>query len=151
MTRPHRAGELIWTTHADDKFRHLRVNLGLSMQACANELGIALHAAQRRARKLNLAPQDARRLVRLPAAPVAPAEIAGRHTLPALHSLRAITMHAPSPVPIRPAEACCWPMGEPGQAGFRMCDAVPEPRRSYCVEHCRVAYVPRAIDEGARA
>ena len=151
MTRPHRPGELIWTTHADDKFRHLRVTLGLSMQACANELGIALHTAQRRARILSLAPQDARRLVRLPAVPVALAEMSGSHTLPALASLRAVTMRAPSPVPIRHAEACCWPIGEPGRAGFRMCEAVPARGRSYCVEHCRVAYVPRVMDEGVRA
>lgn len=36
---------------------------------------------------------------------------------------------------------CCWPIGEPGKPGFRMCDDRSEPGRSYCPEHAAIAYV----------
>ena len=35
---------------------------------------------------------------------------------------------------------CCWPLGEPGRADFRFCDAAVMPGRPYCGEHCRRAY-----------
>lgn len=37
--------------------------------------------------------------------------------------------------------SCCWPIGEPGQRGFRFCDAPPVGNRPYCVAHCKMAYV----------
>ena len=50
----------------------------------------------------------------------------------------------PAPMPARPTrqEPCCWPIGEPGTRGFRMCDAPAQPRKPYCAEHAGVAYVP---------
>ena len=36
---------------------------------------------------------------------------------------------------------CCWPLGEPGQPGFRFCDAPTSSSRPYCSEHADVAYV----------
>lgn len=36
--------------------------------------------------------------------------------------------------------ACCWPIGHPGQTGFRFC-ADPTDGRVYCPEHLAVAYV----------
>lgn len=52
------------------------------------------------------------------------------------------------PVPVRKtpyvftqAEACCWPIGEPGTKGFRFCEGVPVVRKtSYCEKHVRLAY-----------
>ena len=44
---------------------------------------------------------------------------------------------------------CRWPVGEPGEAGFAFCGAVPFDRYPYCIGHCLIAY--RADDAaGAR-
>ncbi len=44
--------------------------------------------------------------------------------------------------PVRGREmACCWPLGEPGTAGFRFCDAVAAPGKPYCTAHAQLAYV----------
>lgn len=37
--------------------------------------------------------------------------------------------------------ACCWPLGDPGTAGFRFCGAVAAPGKPYCLAHAQVAYV----------
>ncbi len=47
----------------------------------------------------------------------------------------------PSPLQLGRVTECCWPIGEPGSRGFRMCDEPTEPGRSYCAPHCNVAYV----------
>jgi len=36
---------------------------------------------------------------------------------------------------------CCWPLGEPGKAGFRFCGAVAAPGKPYCAAHAQLAYV----------
>lgn len=36
---------------------------------------------------------------------------------------------------------CSWPIGEPRTPGFRFCDAAGVPGKSYCPEHCAIAYV----------
>lgn len=63
---------------------------------------------------------------------------------------------APSPRPreprpmvsaARPREgerpSCCWPMGEPGRAGFRFCGDDAVRGRPYCEDHCSVAYTAK--------
>jgi GcrA cell cycle regulator len=46
---------------------------------------------------------------------------------------------------------CCWPIGRPGQATFRFCEAPTDPGRPYCGQHARRAYVqlPRPRRDGA--
>jgi hypothetical protein len=41
------------------------------------------------------------------------------------------------------ARNCQFPIGEPGENGFRFCEAPVPPGRSYCEEHHRVCYFPR--------
>ena len=36
---------------------------------------------------------------------------------------------------------CCWPIGEPGTATFRFCDADTLPNKPYCDTHAQLAYV----------
>ena len=36
---------------------------------------------------------------------------------------------------------CMWPLGETGTRDFRYCDAISEPGRPYCEDHCKVAFV----------
>ena len=47
---------------------------------------------------------------------------------------------APAPVLFRRTASCCFPIGDPKKAGFRMCDAPTVPGKSYCFTHCRIAY-----------
>lgn len=56
----------------------------------------------------------------------------------------------------RKSSDCCWPIGEPGTREFRFCDAVSEPGRPYCGDHCRIAYArvreaPPAVAMGGGA
>ena len=37
--------------------------------------------------------------------------------------------------------SCSWPIGHPGDKGFRFCDAPPVPGKPYCTEHARMAYI----------
>ena len=37
--------------------------------------------------------------------------------------------------------SCCWPLGEPGTAGFRFCGDGSIPGKPYCVAHAQLAYV----------
>jgi GcrA cell cycle regulator len=39
--------------------------------------------------------------------------------------------------------ACAWPIGDPGDEGFRFCDDDPVPGRPYCSSHCEQAYINR--------
>jgi GcrA cell cycle regulator len=39
------------------------------------------------------------------------------------------------------ARSCCWPIGEPGTAGFRFCSGEAMTSKPYCAEHAAVAYV----------
>lgn len=39
------------------------------------------------------------------------------------------------------AKSCCWPIGEPGQPGFRFCTSAALTGKPYCTEHAAVAYV----------
>ncbi len=41
------------------------------------------------------------------------------------------------------SKQCCWPIGEPGTAEFRYCNEPALPRKPYCQDHVRSAYVPR--------
>lgn len=48
----------------------------------------------------------------------------------------------PVPAPVyRRTTECCWPIGHPREKTFRMCDKVTAPGKSYCLEHCSLAYV----------
>jgi GcrA cell cycle regulator len=59
--------------------------------------------------------------------------------------------HAPRPAQPAPAarpaplrfgsSSCCWPIGEPGTAGFRFCTAAAIAGKPYCEEHAALAYV----------
>jgi len=71
-------------------------------------------------------------LPRTPAAPALPPPVLARPAEPRQRTVRA-----------GPSQQCCWPVGEPGRAGFRFCDAPVPHRVTYCDEHARLAYVRR--------
>jgi GcrA cell cycle regulator len=56
----------------------------------------------------------------------------------------ALPARLPAAVAVRIAplgkDPCCWPIGEPGTASFRLCDVPNEPGKPYCRDHCLVAY-----------
>jgi GcrA cell cycle regulator len=63
---------------------------------------------------------------------------------------------APAPQPVVRAfprlgtRSCCWPIGEPGTAGFRFCTSEAILAKPYCPEHAAMAYVkPRDRREDA--
>lgn len=42
------------------------------------------------------------------------------------------------------ANACRWPIGDPGSEGFHFCGKRSQPGIPYCTEHARIAYQPSA-------
>jgi GcrA cell cycle regulator len=55
---------------------------------------------------------------------------------------------APKGVPAGPS--CSWPLGHPGEKGFRFCGAPPLPGKPYCADHAALAYV-RPKTQGSNA
>lgn len=45
------------------------------------------------------------------------------------------------PAPKPAVGECCYPIGDPGTKAFRFCCDPTEPGRSYCLDHCKLAYV----------
>jgi GcrA cell cycle regulator len=146
-----------WTAEAIERLRALWAE-GHSTAEIGRRMGISKNAVVGKAHRLNLSarPSPIRReapgvVQRQPVAarPMRPAGAVPRTTLP----------QAPSPVPAQratpaappvlvrhfprmpTARACCWPIGEPGQPGFRFCSAEALSSKPYCGEHAAVAYV----------
>lgn len=56
-----------------------------------------------------------------------------------------VVIAKPSPPPPLPRQTkCCWPLGEVKSSGFRFCDEPAKPGKSYCTDHCKLAYVGKA-------
>lgn len=57
------------------------------------------------------------------------------------------------PPPVFQPRACCWPIGQPGNADFHFCDdPVFERKMPYCTEHSKLAYTKiRHHEERERA
>lgn len=47
----------------------------------------------------------------------------------------------PTPMPRFDGRSCCWPIGMPKTPVFRFCDDRAVLGRSYCAEHCKLAFV----------
>lgn len=144
---------------ADDRLRALWA-AGWTTLAIAARLGISKNSVIGRARRLGLpgraspikgaAPTKPRtpRAVR-PASPKPARDTAPKprpRPEPEVRAERpAIVAPVASPLPFRlavipPSRSCCWPIGEPRTPEFRFCEGVSVPGKSYCAEHCRIAY-----------
>lgn len=73
------------------------------------------------------------------------------HRGPTLPPIAATPPPAPdTPRPFARIRECAWPIGDPGTLAYRTCDAPADGKRSYCAEHCSVAYTrtpPRQMPE----
>jgi GcrA cell cycle regulator len=129
---------------------------GLTTAEIGKRLGISKNAVVGKAHRLNLParPSPIRREAmgaeprQQVARPVRPAGVAPRTTLPPSPVVATVApVAAPPPPVVRPfprlstAKSCCWPIGEPGQAGFRFCTSEAIVGKPYCPEHAAVAYV----------
>jgi GcrA cell cycle regulator len=152
-----------WTEETIESLRTLWAE-GLSTAEIGRRLGVSKNAVVGKAHRLDLParPSPIRRGGPGSGTPrrSAPRRVAGP-TLPPLSSTQMLAplghtaLGPPRPRPVVPPPrvqtppprpygrlvACCWPIGEPGTAGFRFCDAQSEPGKPYCEEHARLAYV----------
>jgi GcrA cell cycle regulator len=94
------------------------------------------------------APKQTPRLKRVHTLPslataFAPAPVTTPNTVPPAGATHDDTAPASGrrPPTCRDGCQCCWPIGEPGQPGFRSCDAPLTTRAPYCEEHARKAYL----------
>lgn len=144
-----------WTAEAIERLRALWAE-GHSTAEIGRRMGISKNAVVGKAHRLNLParPSPIRREAvggpearQQAARPVRPAGVAPRTTLPPSPVVVAVAPPAAAPPVVRhfprlsSAKSCCWPIGEPGQAGFRFCTSVAIVGKPYCPEHASVAYV----------
>ena len=150
-----------WNSEAIETLRALWAE-GHSTAEIGRRMGISKNAVVGKAHRLNLSarPSPIRRetaasLVR----PVAPLQRRTppprqpqpmRRPEPVVPAQRAAlpVQLAPPPPPVMirsfprvSNRSCCWPMGEPGTAGFRFCEDGALPGKPYCTGHAAVAYV----------
>lgn len=144
-----------WTAEAIDRLRALWAE-GHSTAEIGRRMGISKNAVVGKAHRLNLParPSPIRRETvgdaprQAPARPVRSSGPMPRSTLPqpAAAAMPPVAT-APQPTVVRhfprfsSAKSCCWPIGEPGQPGFRFCTAAALTGKPYCTEHAAVAYV----------
>ncbi len=146
-----------WSTEAIERLRALWAE-GHSTAEIGRRMGISKNAVVGKAHRLNLParPSPIRRELGAPAAPrpqpvrvPRPAGAAPRSTLPqpAPAPIAIAPVAVPRPAVVRsfprlgPVRSCCWPIGEPGQPGFRFCASEALTGKPYCPEHAAVAYV----------
>jgi len=64
------------------------------------------------------------------------------HAVSIFDNLAVRSVAAPVPlVVIGAARACQWPFGDPHKPGFHFCEAPSMMPRSYCPDHCKLAYM----------
>ena len=158
-----------WTTDVVAVLRTLWAE-GHTTAEIGRRMGTSKNAIIGKARRLQLPgrPSPIRRdgaprlrapaKVRRPPSPPRPSITAATIRLPGSAPKRPLSVpsvgqRTPDPAPIRryagpSGKPCCWPLGEPGQPGFRFCEAGTAPGRPYCPEHADVAYLrPAAARE----
>jgi GcrA cell cycle regulator len=145
-----------WTAEAIERLRAHWAE-GHSTAEIGRRMGISKNAVVGKAHRLNLParPSPIRRgslgaEPRQPVArPVRPAGMAPRTTLPSSPVVVAAVAPVAAPPPpvvrhfprLSAAKSCCWPIGEPGQPGFRFCTSDAIGGKPYCPAHAAVAYV----------
>ena len=148
-----------WTAEAIERLRALWAE-GHSTAEIGRRMGISKNAVVGKAHRLNLPPRPSpiRREAGVPvtarpqpARPPRIAPVAPRTTLlPVAQAAPATTPMQAAPPPqvvvrsfprVSSQRACCWPIGEPGQPGFRFCSSEALTGKPYCPEHAAVAYV----------
>lgn len=140
-----------WREDIIDRLKSLWTE-GLATAEIGRRLGISKNAVVGKAHRLGLAsrPSPIRRGNAYEAQRRVPRRVRGP-TLPPLPSPTVAVVPPPTSEPARrPMElarsprrlsACCWPIGEPGTAGFRFCNAEALAGKPYCAEHAQIAYV----------
>ncbi|MCZ8149333.1 MAG: GcrA cell cycle regulator [Roseomonas sp.] len=142
-----------WTADAIERLRALWAE-GHSTAEIGRRMAISKNAVVGKAHRLNLParPSPIRRETvgdaprQASARPVRTAGPMPRSTLPQA-AAAPLAASSPQPAVVRhfprfsTAKSCCWPIGEPGQPGFRFCTAAALTGKPYCTEHAAVAYV----------
>jgi GcrA cell cycle regulator len=150
-----------WTDEAIDRLRALWAE-GHSTAEIGRRMGISKNAVVGKAHRLNLSarPSPIRRVPGQPAAPRAPRPTPMRAVerapfvarafsvvgaapapRPVIAAPRPVAPPAPPPPPRLSNATCCWPIGEPGKAGFRFCAERALATKPYCEAHAAQAYV----------
>ncbi len=135
-----------WTEDAIARLRALWAE-GHSTAEIGRRMGISKNAVVGKAHRLGLEarPSPIRREETSEAhTAAAPRRVLG----PTLPPLAAAPGEASAPrvvvanaAPVPRTHSCCWPLGEPGTAGFHFCGAAALPGKPYCAEHAAIAYV----------
>ena len=152
-----RAGDNEWAENSVSRLRELWSE-GHSTAEIGRRLGVSKNAVVGKANRLGLparpspikrgGPGGPRRRTR------AKPKLAGDMRLPpgapAPRAPAAITRRETTAVPraqrrdaaVSRTATCCWPIGPPGEPGFRFCNAPALVAKPYCGDHANQAYEP---------
>jgi GcrA cell cycle regulator len=139
-----------WTKEATDKLRVLWAE-NLSTAEIARRLKLSKNSVVGKAHRLNLParPNPIRRTFDASGQVVrkSPAPLRGHQKQAASAVLGKIPRNISEPVVKQrwQKKPCCWPIGEPGKAGFHFCDVIAELGKPYCPDHAAIAYVRRRV------
>jgi GcrA cell cycle regulator len=123
MELPHTVGDVmesIWTPERIVQLTDLW-NLGLSTAEIGRRIGVTKNAVVGKAHRLFLTPRPSP-LKRKPGPRIE--KVAAKP--------KVVAMSGPT---------CSWPIGHPGDKGFRFCDERPVPGKPYCATHAQMAYI----------
>lgn len=143
-----------WSEEQISRLRALWAE-GHSTAEIGRRMGVSKNAVVGKAHRLNLTarPSPIRRLPGQATAPRVPrpAPVRAIDRPAPLRSFTVVGAVPPPPPPPRPVAppppprlsnaACCWPIGEPGKAGFRFCAERALAGKPYCEAHAAQAYV----------
>ena len=152
-----------WTTEVIQRLSILWAE-GHSTAEIGRRMGFSKNAIVGKAHRLNLPARPSP--IQKDKAQPRPAKRPPCPKLPSLRCLAETSTAPPTarfvpPAPKRPrqlccppprigTDRCCWPLGEPGEPGFRFCGDLAITNKPYCPEHARIAYQPgrrRASDD----
>jgi GcrA cell cycle regulator len=167
-------GKFFWDETARSKLRELW-DEGLSLNEIGRRIGVSKNAVMGKSHRMDLparpspikrddtisVEEKARRKALRTAAKVTlpPLLNAPRDPMTAFPSAPPAPPPAPKPViaappPPPPAKIlpfrrvvddCCWPIGTPGKADFRYCDAPTKEKSPYCAQHHKLSYVKTTV------
>jgi GcrA cell cycle regulator len=142
-----------WSSEMESRLRTLAAE-GLSYGAIGREFGLSRNAVIAKAHRMNL-PARPSPIVKSDALKPARRARGGKWAwveAPASSTLAPLPVVADMPPPVAPlvpvraggGRECCWPMNNPPRGKpWLFCGAVTAAGKSYCAEHCALAYVQR--------
>lgn len=128
-----------WSPEQVADLRRLWVDAKMPASEIGRQLGISKNAVVGKAHRLHL-PSRESPIKRSAGGPRVYQRYVARHPLDAPKAPVAVPRAKPVYVAPLSKEQCSWPVGHPGEEGFKFCTDKALVGKPYCAEHCGHAY-----------